>query len=188
MLGREPDAGGLKTWLDWLNVGLSYDSIIHGFTTSPEFVGICKDYSMTPGTITLSKYRDKNWGLTSYVSRMYTECLGRKYDVNGMENWCKEVLTNKTNVVEVARGFFFSKEFTEKKLADTEYVHRLYRTLFGRDEDATGMLNWMSALAQKKTREFVFEGFTGSAEFKALVESYGLKLPEPKTTTKKKKK
>ena len=141
---------------------------------------------MTPGTITLSKARDKNWGLTAYVSRMYTECLGRTYDVNGLENWCQQVLTNRNNVVDVARGFFFYKEFVDKKLSDTEYVHRLYRTMFNRNEDAAGMLNWMTALNQKKTREFVFEGFTGSAEFKALVESFGLKLPEPKTTKKKK--
>ena len=186
MLGREADANGLNDWMNMLKTGVTYDSIIYGFTGSQEFINLCKTYSMTPGTITLSKARDKNWGLTAYVSRMYTECLGRNFDVNGLENWCQQVLTNRINVVDVARGFFFSKEFVDKKLSDTEYVHRLYRTMFGRNEDAAGMLNWMAALNQKKTREFVFEGFTGSAEFKALVESFGLKLPEPKTTKKKK--
>ena len=186
MLGREPDAHGKADWLNKLSFGLTYDAIIWGFTGSQEFIGICKKYSMTPGTITLSKARDKNWGLTEYVSRMYTECLGRKYDVNGLENWCQQVLSNRITVVDVARGFFFSKEFLDKKLPDTEYVHRLYRTMFGRNEDAPGMLNWMNALNQKKTREFVFDGFTGSQEFKKLVESFGLKLPEPKTTKKKK--
>ena len=188
MLNRDPDAAGLASWLEKLNCGVTYDRIIYGFTTAPEFVNLCKSYLMTPGAITLAKYRDKNWQLTAFVSRCYTECLGRKYDVNGLEDWCKLLQTNKRDVVELVKGFFLSKEFTDKKLSDTEYVHRLYRTLFGRDEDAVGMQTWLKVLANKKTREFVLEEFVKSAEFKKHCDAYGLKVPDLTATKKKKKK
>ena len=148
MMGRGSDTNGKKFWLDYLNSGFTTDFVINGFASSTEFGKICETYQMKPGTVSLTKYRDKNKGVTSFVARCYTEALGRAYDTNGLEYWCEMILTGKMIPSQVANGFITSTEFVNKKLNDTEFLHRLYRTFFGRDEDAVGMAYWLPQMSK----------------------------------------
>ena len=173
MLARASDASAAG-WVNALDIGMTTDRIIWGFTDSDEFKGLCAAYLMSPGSITLTHYRDKNYGVTAYVSRLYQTCLGRAFDVPGLENWCKLILTKASSAEKAAYSFFFSPEFAGKNTDNTEYVTRLYRTLFGREPDAGGLNTWLGLLAAGKTRQVVLNGFTGSVEYAALLNTFGL--------------
>ena len=174
MLSRASDPAGLAYWVDFLNSGLTKDFIINGFSKSVEFAGLCNAYKITAGEIALTNPRDKNAGVTKFVARCYTEALQRQFDTEGLEGWVTAILTNRRTPAEVARGFIFSKEFTDKNLNDSQFVDRLYHTYFDRVPDAPGMMNWLAVLAQGYTREFVNAGFAKSDEFYNLLKSYGL--------------
>ena len=174
MLDRAPD-GGAVSWEAALAIGMTKDRIIWGFTNSIEFTNLCATYLMNPGAIALSNYRDKNPGVTGFVSRCYVDCLGRPFDTLGLEGWCKLILTKKSTPEQVAYGFFFSKELTDKKISNLDFVNRLYMTLFGHPGDTAGINSWVALLNAGKTRATVFKGFTKSQEFDLLLESYGLK-------------
>ena len=75
---------------------------------------------------------------------------------------------------DAAHGFFFSGEFVGHNYSDAEYVTRLYRTFMGREPDQAGFDNWMAALASGQSREFVFQGFAGSAEWAGICADYGI--------------
>ena len=106
--------------------------------------------------------------------------------MNGLEYWCEIIVNAKKTPVQVAAEFINSTEFINKKYDDTQYLHRLYRTFFGRDEDANGLAYWLLKMSQGTKRDAVLQGFANSTEFKKIVESFGLKTTT--TTTKKKKK
>ena len=75
---------------------------------------------------------------------------------------------------DAAYGFIFSREFTAKGYSDEDYVKQLYRAFMGREYDAAGLRTWVTLLRQGKTREEVFEGFVGSAEFTRICAQYGI--------------
>ena len=50
----------------------------------------------------------------------------------------------------------------------------LYRAMFGREADDTGLTAWTGSLDQGMSREAVFNGFTGSAEWASICSSYGI--------------
>ena len=174
MLNRAPD-GDAALWTNALDIGMTTDRIIWGFTGAPEFINLCATYLMTPGSIALNNYRDQNYGITAYVSRLYVYCLGRAYDVTGLESWCRGIVTKKVTPENVAKGFFFSKEFIDQNTNDLVYIDRLYMALFGHAGDPAGINSWLNILTTKKSREVVFKGFIGSIEYELLLESFGLK-------------
>ena len=178
MLARASDAAAAG-WVNALDIGMTTDRVIWGFTDSDEFKALCAAYLMNRGSINLTHYRDKNYGVTAYVCRLYECCLTRAFDVPGLENWCKLILTKASTPEKAAYSFFFSPEFAGKNLDNAEYVRRLYRTLFGREADTPGMNGWLAQLAAGKTRQVVLNGFTGSVEYAALLSTYGL-TPEKK--------
>ena len=112
--------------------------------------------------------------MTRFVARCSTEALQRAFDAEGLEGWVSAILTNRRTPAEVAHGFIFSKEFTDKNLNDSQFVDRLYHTYFDRNPDTAGMLNWLAVLAQGYTREFVNAGFAKSDEFYNLLKAFGL--------------
>ena len=115
IMGRTPDANGKAYWIDGLDSGASYEYVACGFIESQEFTNLCSDYGINKGNRTPSEARDRNIGVTKYASRLYTKCLGRGYDTNGLNYWCQRILDNpsRENVISVAAdGFFHSDEIT----------------------------------------------------------------------------
>ena len=176
MFGREADEAGLKGWVSKLNSGMSREYVYHGFAESQEFQNLCDSYHINRGTVTLGQYRDKNEGATGYVARLYTKMLGRKYEDNGIEYWCKQYLTGKATIESIAtNGFLHSQEFTNLNLSNEEFVTRMYQTFLNREPDEAGYKDWVGKLnSGEKTRDQLVYGFSLSQEFANLKKSYGL--------------
>ena len=176
MFGREADESGLKGWIEKLNSGMSREYVFRGFAESQEFENLCKSYNIERGTVTLSQYRDKNEGATGYVARLYTKMLGRKFEEKGIEYWCKEYLTGKVTIENIAtNGFLHSQEFTNLNLSNEEFVLRMYQTFLNREPDMAGYKDWVGKLnSGEKTRDDLVYGFSLSQEFANLKKSYGL--------------
>lgn len=175
MMNRSSDAAGKADWVYKLNNGVGREGVFKGFADSTEFDNICNSYGIQRGTITVSEGRDRNPGLTTFVSRLYTKALGRDYDVDGLNDWCNRICDKKWTVMDVATtGFFYSDEFLNKRLTNGEYIKVLYRTFFDREYDQEGYSYWLNRLNSGVSRREVLSGFANSAEFANLMASYGL--------------
>jgi uncharacterized protein YjdB len=178
MLDRLPDAGGFSDWKSKLESGMSVEAIFAGFVGSTEFGNLCERYGINPGTYTVTQERDKNAGVTMFVSRLYTKALGRSFDVNGLNDWCGQINANpsRANILSIStNGFFHSQEFLNKNLNNTEFVKTLYRTFLGREADDAGLADWVGQLDRgENTRDGVIGGFANSQEFSNIMAQYGL--------------
>lgn len=163
-------------WQKYLDIGMTTDYIVNGFSTSQEFKNLCNKYGMKPGSITLANYRDRNYLLTAFVNRLYTKALERDYDVTGLEYWCKRIYTKNISVAGAATEFFLSKEFKNKVGSDiNEFLRRCYRTFFDREPDAKGWDYWWARINAGYTYAQVCQGFATAKEWKNLCAKYGFK-------------
>lgn len=175
MLDRASDDVGREGWTKILDGGCSYVYIVNGFAGSAEFNGICNTYGIDAGIVDTDRKRDRNPQLTQFVSRCYTQALGRQYEVNGLENWCDAIISGRNTPKQAAQMFIFSDEFLQKDLSSEEYVKVLYRTFMGREADEAGLNGWIEVLESgREDRMKVLEGFSDSVEFAGILESFGL--------------
>ena len=178
MLGRAADESGYSDWVSRLQSGMSVNAIFAGFVGSEEFINLCNSYGITPGTYPITEERDKNLGVTTFVSRLYTQALGRNYDVDGLNDWCGQINANtsRDNILRVATdGFFHSQEFLNKNLNNEDFVKVCYRTYLGREYDESGLADWVGKLDRgEQNRDEVMAGFAYSPEFGNIMEQYGL--------------
>ena len=91
-----------------------------------------------------------------------------------MNDWSNKLANMQISGSVCAHGFFFSDEFTGQALSNDEYVTRLYRTFMNREPDPAGFADWTGRLASGATREDVFQGFAGSAEWALICADYGI--------------
>ena len=185
MMNRGPDAGGYNFWMERLNVGMSSDAVCSGFVSSAEFRALAAQYGIRPGTITLKNARDKNYAWTSFVYRLYADCLNRDPDTTGIEYWCQQLLKGKGGA-EVAAGFVFSNEYKNRLPSNEVYVMMLYRAILGREYEENGLDYWVYKLDYTNSREHVLNGFMSSNEFYNTCVTAGLpvgkKVAEPENT------
>lgn len=175
MMNRDSDPSGKAYWMNMLNNGVSRRGVFNGFAGSAEFENICNSYGIDRGTPTAEESRDKNYGATLFVARLYTQALGRPYDVNGLNDWCERIVSGAWSVTDVSTtGFFESPEFRNKNLNNEEYVKVLYRTFLGREYDAQGLAYWVDKLNSGMDRTQVLKGFSNSQEFANIMREYGL--------------
>lgn len=176
IMGRAPDAGGYAYWMQIMETGMSRPYVISGFLTSKEFDNLCRKYGINKGSYSSSEPRDQNPGVTGFVSRLYTKLLGRSFDDNGLNYWCRIVLKEPTRatLLKVALdGFLHSKEFLNKHLGDTDYLMVLYRTFLDREAEPGGLNYWLGKMRSGMSRDKVAEGFANSQEFKNIMARYG---------------
>lgn len=182
MLNRDPDAGGKEYWTEHLDVGMSSDAVCVGFLGSQEFSDLAGSYGIRPGTIELTKARDRNYLRTSFIYRLYKECLERTPDVNGLEYWCGQI-DGGMGGTEIAYGFIFSDEYKNRLPDNNSYIEMLYRTILGRVSDKSGRQYWVDRLNNTITRESAMNGFMNSAEFSDMCRKaelpIGGSVPEP---------
>lgn len=176
MMNRTFDEGGKAYWLERLAAGVSREGVYKGFAESAEFTNICASYGIDRGTVSVSQGRDRNTGVTMFVSRLYTKALGRPYDINGLNDWCDRIVSGSWSVTDASTtGFFNSKEFLNKNLSNEEYVKVLYRTFLDREYDKPGLDDWVNQLnSGQKSRDEVLRGFSNSREFADIMRQYGL--------------
>lgn len=108
------------------------------------------------------------------MQRRYTLCLNRKADAAGIYNWTSALNSKSQGGAHVAYGFFFSAEFTNRKLSNEDYVEVLYEALLGRGSDSTGKADWVAQWKAGTNRMDVFRGFVHSQEFDGICAQYGI--------------
>lgn len=174
MLGRSADEAGKTDWVNRLQQGVSYRYLINGFAGSEEFGNICSSYGIQPGTVTITEARDKNIGVTGFVSRCYEKALDRAGETTGINDWCDKILRKVNTPQEVAYGFVFSQEVENMNLSNEEYVEMLYGLCLNRASDEAGKADWVNQLNNGVPREAVYWGFANSTEFSNIIKGYGL--------------
>ncbi len=173
-MDRPSDAAGKAAWVSALEQGTSREKVFSGFTGSSEFAAICESYGIERGEISLSQSRDVNVGVTSFCARLYTQALGRKFDVDGLNAWSEIINSHQSSPELVAESFINSQEFINKNLNNEEYVKVLYRTFLGREADSAGLTAWVGVLDSGTSRLEVLHGFSRSPEFAGIQASFGL--------------
>ena len=174
MFDRTADEGGKDNWMAKLNMGMSREYVYRGFANSQEFANVCSQYGVIQGSVTLGSYRDQNEGVTSFVNRLYNKLLDRQGEDDGIENWCKTILTKADTTENVAHGFVYSQEFLNRKTSNEDFVKIMYRTFLDREYDEAGLEDWVGRLNGGTDREEVFRGFARSTEFHELMKAYGV--------------
>ena len=179
MMDRVGDEEGRQTWVDAMKAGVSNKFILRGFIGSSEFKQICADTGITVGDIKLTEGRDRNLGITKFVSRCYSEVLGRSGEADGLNMWCDLILNDpkkKEKAIWVAsEGFFHSPEYIGKHTSNEQYIRTLYKTFLGREAEDAGYQFWADQMAKGMSRDEVMKGFAYSSEFAAIMETYGIK-------------
>lgn len=171
---REPDAGGKKDWLSKMSKGMSRENVLAGFVNSQEFGNLCTSYGIDRGTMEADGSSIYNPGIRGFVQRLYTKCLKRDGEMNGIEDWSHRINTKAMKAVDAAKSFFHSQEFANKNLDDRSYVETLYQTFMDREPDSAGMAYWLNMLSNGMSRDEVLMGFANSREFDNIMASYGI--------------
>lgn len=112
--------------------------------------------------------------IDDFVERCYTVTLDRGSEPEGFEYWKNMLLNGESVGINIAYGFVFSEEYTNKNKSDEEYVNDLYALFMGREADEEGFNYWMEKLNSGETRLDVFAGFANSAEFYNICKGYGI--------------
>lgn len=133
-LGRAPDANGLRYWIakkravppakTW-----SITQLANQFAGSAEF--------------------QRKYGSLSnqaFVTRIYTDVLGRAADPSGVTFWTKQLDTKRRTRATVMVGFSESPEYQRKQAANTD-VAVAYLSLVGRMPTAPETTAWTTAAA-----------------------------------------
>ena len=170
LFDREGDTGGVEYWLGELASGRLRDMVIWGFLRAAEF----KTLSDSFGVTALNAADESAYGIRAFVERFYTLVLGRQPDRGGFDNWVTALTNGSYAGGDIAKAFFLSAEYLSQNTTDEAFVETVYRAFFGREADPAGKQGWLNALAQGQSREYVLDGFIGSAEFVALAKSYGI--------------
>ena len=148
--------------------------VYRGFAESDEFSRLCESYGIQRGFVALTEPMDQNEGVTKFVTRCYRLCLDRNVDTEGLNSWCRQILSGANTAKDAAYGFIFSQEFQGKALSDSDYVEVLYRVFMGREPDISGLQSWIKVLENGGSRIHVFNGFGDSIEFQELCSDYGI--------------
>ena len=167
---RAADTGGKNGWLSQLGGGTSRTDVLSGFTNSQEFANLTNRY----GVFAVKPTNPNVTNVTDFVTRMYQQCLNREPDTSGLNDWVYQLINQTRTGADIATGFIFSSEFTNRGLDDDAFVTVLYRAFFGREPDTGGYNSWISQLSGGTSRADVLNGFLGAQEFANLAESYGI--------------
>ncbi|WP_321311675.1 DUF4214 domain-containing protein [Halarcobacter sp.] len=168
---RSSDPGGFSYWKDKLDAWTLRQEVLNGFIYSTEFSNLSNSYGILPFNVENTNLTD----VEKFVSRFYSYCLGRDADSGGLNDWTYRLLNNISSGSDIAKGFIFSQEFTNKNYSNKEYLIVLYKAFFDREPDQGGYDIWFNDLENNlKTREEVLDGFLGSQEFISLAARYGI--------------
>ena len=184
-LGREYDEAGLQYWIAELESGKTREFVFNGFVMSPEFAGICEDYGIDHGdAINIPQYGTIPRGdcsqcghkndVSLFVKRLYNICLDREPDMDGMDYYCNYLWNREKTGTQVAYGFVFSPEFTEKNYDNVTFVEYMYNAFLDRESEEAGRNYWLEKMDNGATREEIFRGFAQSPEFIGICNKYGI--------------
>ena len=172
---RQPDAAGHAAWVAALERGESKQDVIMGFINSTEWANVCLRYGiLSGGTGTANITIEPNDQVIAFATRLYTTCLKRTPDQNGLRAWALQLANLRDTGTNAAHGFFFSDEMNNNPVSNEEFVTRLYLTFMDRNPDTAGFNAWVGQLNSGVSREEVFQGFAQSTEFGTICANYGI--------------
>lgn len=180
---RASEPGGKAFWLGQLAAGVSKQEVVNGFIESVEWCNVCSGYGVKSGA-KYHKATTPSANAEAFATRLYTECLKRQPEQQGLRFWALALTNLDKNAAEAGDLFFSSEEFVGFKTTDQEYIARLYRTFMGRDADKDGMKYWLTRLSFGCSRYEALKSFAESPEFTSLCKQYGIDrgmLPEKPT-------
>lgn len=172
-LGREADEGGFAYWINVLNAGQSREYVLSGFVNSVEFDGLCSEYGISRGFLK-EDGTAINSGIWRFTERLYKKVLGRNGEKDGVEFWTLQIANGACTPETVGKSFFGADEYLQKNTSDETYIRTLYSAFMDREPDVDGMNNWVNILRSGTGRDTVLSGFAQSAEFKGIMQSFGL--------------
>ncbi len=120
VLGRAPDPGGMRFWLDRLKNGMLTQQVGAQFYSSPEYV-------------------DAAGSTDAWLRQLYRALLERQPDGAGLAYW-KDRLARGTSPYEVTASFYSSPESRNRRVVG------LYREILGRAPDSGGQTFWADQL------------------------------------------
>lgn len=141
-------------------------ALLCGLPLNIPFDTACPYYSSTIAATEVEQ--DK---VTAFVERLYSVVLGRSADSSGLEKWVQQLKNGDKTAAEVVYGFVFSKEYTERRESDEDYIKMLYTTILNREADSAGLEKWCGQ-AKLFSRRYVLRGFIQSGEFSQMCSDY----------------
>jgi len=177
---READSAGKSYWLGELNSGrLTRNDVIRSFVDTTEWCNICASFGVASGAPNAKATRPSN-SATVFATRLYTCCLKREPELDGLRYWSLELTNLEKSGRDAAQFFFESAEFQAMGTSNKEFLNRLYTTYMGREPEESGMEYWMEQMNTGMGRKQVMSYFAASPEFTALCKKHGLyKDPTP---------
>lgn len=118
-----------------------------------------------------------NQGIVTFVTSLYSDCLGRTPDAAGLNDWCSKLASGQISGKQCAYGFFFSPEFQAKanSMTDGDFIEAYYRVFLNRTSDPGGRSYWSGQIANTTNDiSILFTGFADSTEFAQKCASYGI--------------
>ena len=112
--------------------------------------------------------------IENFVIYLYSYTLDRNPDRPGFTYWYDKIVQEGMTGEDVAYGFVFSQEMTDRNLTNEQFITILYNTFLGRAPDADGFAYWLDKMANGMTKIDVYHGFSRSAEFTALCTNAGM--------------
>jgi hypothetical protein len=128
------------------------------------------------GVVAFSDKDDALYQIKEFVIRFYELVLTRQPEVQGYKYWVGKLQKGDLSASDIAKNFFGSSEFTNKRYNNSSFIEITYLTLLGRRADDGGKAFWLEQLNYGKTREQMINGFIGSTEFRRIAEKYGIRL------------
>ena len=166
------DPNGFNFWMDSLKV-TGRDNVVNGFINSPEWCDLCAEYGIRSGAPS-AKATVGSASATNFAARLYTECLGRDYDEDGLKFWSLGLTNLEITGSQAAHEFFYSAEFNGLGLDNKELITRMYKTFMGREPEAEGLSYWLDSMDKGMTKDQLFDSFVKSEEFSDICISYAI--------------
>ncbi|MBO4494891.1 MAG: DUF4214 domain-containing protein [Clostridiales bacterium] len=172
---RLADADGKNVWLDELYSGRKTRSdVVNDFIESTEWCNVCATYGVKSGAV-YHKATNPSKNAIDFATRLYTCCLGREPEKEGLEYWALALTNLDKTGAEAAQFFFESQEFVGFKTPIVEYLTRLYTTFMDREPADSEVNYWVNEVkAGRQDRHSVLVFFAQSPEFTAICKKYGI--------------
>ena len=175
LFNRDADTDGLNYWVSVLKGGNSKNFVLASNFNSSEFQSILDNIGINnKGNIKLDLI-DRKGDLKSIINDLYRGFYNREGDEAGLNYWADEILYNRNTVAQVVEYFINNDEFKSKNYSDKEYINVLYKALFGREADESGLNYWVEQLHLGEHRQFILYNLFNSDECKTRMTNIGIK-------------
>ena len=168
----EEDKEGFNFWMNSLKTD-GRATVVDCFINSQEWCNVCASYGVKSGA-TRAKATIASKNAKDFATRLYTECLGRDPETDGLNFWSLGLTNLELTGSQAAHEFFFSKEFNDHNYGNEELLTRMYKTFMGRDPDTDGMNYWLGEMNNGMTKQQVFDSFVQSKEFTQICKDYAI--------------